>query len=211
MVFDILSMKQRAKALMSTMKPSPVVVKIIFGLMVLAYVAAFLLICATMDENSGMWLLQLLLVEMVYLNFRTSCRWYCLKTVREEETALSDVLLAFKEKPIKAFLVGFIKDLCMILGFFCLVGAIFPFYWFRFATYVVYDYDDISVLGALGKSMKLLKGHYLELIKIDISNIGWFFLAYYSMGLASFWVKPYTTVVYAEFYDYLKGQEELFG
>ena len=76
---------------------------------------------------------------------------------------------------------------------------------------MIYDNDDIGVFGAFGKSMKLLKGHYMELIKLDISNLGWFALAFFTSGIACFYVKPYTTLVYAEFYDYLKGQAELFG
>jgi len=55
---------------------------------------------------------------------------------------------------------------------------------------------------ALGKSKKLMKGHYAELIKLDVSNMGWFLLMIFTAGI------PYTSIVYAEFYDYLKAQEE---
>ncbi len=84
---------------------------------------------------------------------------------------------------------------------------IFPIYWFRFAPYVLRD-ENIGIFGALAKSKKMLKGHYAELIKLDISNLGWYVLMYFTFGIASFYVKPYTAIVYAEFYDYLKAQAE---
>ena len=61
---------------------------------------------------------------------------------------------------------------------------------------------------ALGKSKKLMKGHYAELIKLDVSNMGWFLLMIFTAGIAGFYVIPYASIVYAEFYDYLKAQEE---
>lgn len=197
---------------MNGTKPSPLLVGVILGVIAFAYVVVFWVIMAATDSESARWVLYLMLAELVYLNFRTSMHWYCLKVTREETTQISDAFLAFKTKPLKAFLIGLIKDICFLFGgcLFC-VGWVFPLYWFRFATYVIYDNDDIGVFGAFGKSMKLLKGHYMELIKLDISNLGWFALAFFTSGIACFYVKPYTTLVYAEFYDYLKGQAELFG
>ena len=66
----------------------------------------------------------------------------------------------------------------------------------------------IVIKVALGKSKKLMKGHYAELIKLDVSNMGWFLLMIFTAGIAGFYVIPYTSIVYAEFYDYLKAQEE---
>lgn len=212
MDFDLISMKQRAKGIMSGTTPSPLLVGVILGVIAFAYVVVFYVIMAIPDDDSAMWLFYLTIAELVYLNFRTSMHWYCLKVTREETTQLSDAFLAFKRKPVQAFFGGLIKDICFIAGgcLFC-VGWILPLYWFRFATYIIYDNDDVSVFGAFAKSMKLLKGHYMELVKLDISNLGWFALAFFTSGIACFYVKPYTTMVYAEFYDYLKGQAELFG
>lgn len=212
MDFDLISMKQRAKGLMSGTTPSPRLVGVILGVIAFAYVVLFYVLIEVSDENYGMWLLYSMIAELVYLNFRTSMHWYCLRVVREETTQISDAFLAFKTKQFKAFFCGLIKDICFVAGgCFVLVGWVFPLYWFRFATYIIYDDDDIGVFGALAKSMKLLKGHYIELIKLDVSNLGWFALAFFTSGIACFYVKPYTTLVYAEFYDYLKGQAELFG
>ncbi len=211
MDFDLLSMKLRAKDLMKSTVPSPRIVGLVQGGITFGFVmGVYFISFRNMDTYRGF--LYLAILELLYLNFRASSPWYCLKVSREEKTAVSDAFAAFKKKALKVFMVGLLKDICILIGMcLLLVGFIVPFYWFRFATYVVNDYDEISVFGAFGKSRELLKGHYMELLKIDMSNLGWFALAYFTSGLACFYVKPYTTLLYAEYYDYLKGQAELFG
>lgn len=210
MDFDIRAMKKRAKMLLGQTKPSPWIAGVIWGILVVIYVVAQYTALSQMS-GFGINLLCIMAIEFVYINFRVSSHWYCIKVTREETTSTGDAFAAWKYKPIKAVIVGILKDLCVIVGlalFF--VPALIPLYWFRFSTYVIYD-EEINVFKALAKSKRLLKGHYVELIKLDISNLGWFVLTIFTLGLGSFYVKPYLTLVYAEYYDYLKGQAELFG
>jgi hypothetical protein len=210
MEFDIVSMKQRAKSLMQSTKPSVWLIGLIFGILAFGYAVFDCVVIETSGEDVSKQLLIMLIAELIYLNIRSSCNFYCLKVTREEKTSISDVFAAFKEHPIQTFFLGLIKDICYIIGFICLyVGYLVVLYWFRFSVYVIKD-EGCNPFKAMGKSMKLLKGHYRELIKLDISNIGWFALMFFTLGLAAFYVKPYTTLVYAEFYDYLKAQNTLF-
>lgn len=210
MEFDIVSMKQRAKDLMRISKSSVWIAGVIFGIFAFAYVIFDLAILGTSGDDTGKILLVMLIAELVYLNIRSSCIFYCLKVTREETTKISDIFAAFKEYPIQTFFLGVIKDVCYIIGLcFLYVGYVLPLYWFRFSVYVIRD-EGCNPFKAMGKSMKLLKGHYRELIKLDISNIGWFALMFFTFGFAGFYVKPYTTLVYAEFYDYLKAQNTMF-
>lgn len=211
MEFDIHSMKQRAKGLMGTIKPSPWIAGVIFCIMALVYEIVYCVL-AYITGNDGMrFLLYWAIAELVYLNLRSSCSLYGLIVAREQESSISDCLAAFKEKPVSYFILGVIKDFCYCIGImFCFVGFFVPFYLFRFSVYVIKD-ENVGTFQALGKSAKLLKGHYVELIKLDISNLGWFLVVIFTYGIANFFVKPYLALVYAEFYDYLKAQQELFG
>ena len=210
MDFDIVSMKQRAKDLMRTTKPSVRAVGLILGALAFVYVIFDIAIMPNNASDVGKYLLIMLIAELLYLNIRSSCNFYCLKVAREEKTNISDAFSAFKEKPIQVFFLGIIKDICYLIGMILFgVGYFVPLYWFRFSTYVLKD-EGCSPFKALGKSKKLLKGHYFELIKLDLSNIGWYVLMFCTFGLAGFYVKPYTTLVYAEFYDYVKAQNSLF-
>lgn len=210
MNFDIVSMKQRAKGLLKQTKPSPWIAGVIWGVLVIGYIIAMFQVLSSETLDFGIVLLIMLAIEIVYINFRVSSHWYCVKITREEMTSVGDAFAAWMHKPLNALIVGILKDICVIIGFVLLFApALLPLYWFRFSTYIIYEDEKISPFKALAKSKSMLKGHYMELIKLDISNLGWFALAVFTMGLGCFYVKPYLTLVYAEYYDYLKGQAEL--
>lgn len=203
MNFDIISMKQRAKALMQDTKPNPKAVGLLFALFMFAYVTAMFI---GIDKEN--WLI-LIIAEIVYMNFRNCNRIYGLKISREEKTGFADVFSAFKENAFQMIAVSFIKDALCVVGFvFFFVGAFVPFCCLRFTTQVMYD-EKLSVFKAMKRSSQLLKGHYGELVKLDITIIGWYILAYLTFGIVGFYAKPYSSIMYAEFYDYLKASEEM--
>ncbi len=210
MNFDLISMKQRAKGLMKSVKPNP----LLGGLVVVAFGIIMLVIMTYVGkmEGSAPILISILIYLILYTLLMTSLKWFCLKATREEEMVSSDILIAFKEKQGKALVVAIVKSICIYLfTFFLFVGALLPFYWFRFAENIVKDDDTMNPIKALGKSMKYMKGHYIELIKIDLSLIGWWILYVITCGIAGIYVLPYTSMLYAEFYDYIKGQYEAFN
>ncbi len=210
MNFDLISMKQRAKGLMKSVKPNP----LLGGLVVVAFGIIMLVIMTYVGkmEGSAPILISILIYLILYTLLMTSLKWFCLKATREEEMVSSDILIAFKEKQGKALVVAIVKSICIYLfTFFLFVGALLPFYWFRFAENIVKDDDTMNPIKALGKSMKYMKGHYIELIKIDLSLIGWWISYVITCGIAGIYVLPYTSMLYAEFYDYIKGQYEAFN
>ncbi len=211
MEFDITAMKQRAKGIIRETKPSPWILGIFFMVLTLFYEGA-VMVLSSMAAISGKWaFLGFVAIELVFVLFRSSCRWYALKLAREESTALSDGIGAWREQLFPALFLGIIKDICYVIGWGLLfVGFLFFFYWFRMAVFVVKDGENNPFM-ALRESKRLLKGHYMELIKLDLSNLGWHSLNIITLGVASVYVRPYMAIVYAEFYGYLKAQENLFG
>ncbi len=208
MNFDIKSMKQRAKELLHTTKPNVSIIGIIFLLFTVIYfVTSFLLI----GYEVKLWYVYILIMELFHIMIRSSYKLYCLNAVREEKTKIGDIFLAFKENPLNMLLSGIVRDICYIVGFcLCLIELVFPFYWFRFSVYIMKD-ENVNLFKAFGKSRKLLKGHFTEIVKIDINNLGWYVLFLFTMGIAGIYVKPFTSLVYAEYYEHLKAQNELFG
>ena len=210
MNFDVISMKQRAKGLMKTVKPNP----LLGGLVIAIYSIIMMVIMNIVENMEGMApiLIYMLVYLILYTLLMTSLKWFCMKATREEETVTSDIFLGFKEKQGKVLIVAIVKSLCIYFFMGCFfVGALLPFYWFRFAENIIKDDDTINPIAALGKSMKYMKGHYIELIKIDLSLIGWWALYIIAGGFAGIYVLPYTSMLYAEFYDYIKGQYEAFN
>ena len=89
MEFDITAMKQRAKGIIRETKPSPWILGIFFMVLTLFYEGA-VMVLSSMAAISGKWaFLGFVAIELVFVLFRSSCRWYALKLAREESTALS--------------------------------------------------------------------------------------------------------------------------
>jgi len=209
MDFDVVSMKQRAKMLMRSAKPNP----ILAGLVIVVFNIIMMVIMNYVGNGStSAILIYLLVYTILSMLLMISLIWFCMKVTREEPTEFSDIFLGFKEKQGKVLVVAIVKGLCMYIGLaIFVVGALLPLYWFRFTENIVRDDDTMNPIKAMGKSMKLMKGHYVELIKLDLSFIGWWALFIVTLGIAGFYVLPYTNMVYAEFYDYIKGQYEAFN
>ena len=209
MNFDIASMKQRAKYLLRNTKPSPLISGMVFALIGFLYV--FISTSFFRKDTFLLWQVFTGVTILLLMFIKVSVQWYCLRVSREEENKIENIFLAFQKKQINVLFLEILKGLLFTLGgFFLFVGALFPFYWFRFSEYILYD-DDVSFWTAMKKSKELLKGHYSELIKLDISNLLWLVLPMFSAFIGAYYAMPYTSIVYAEFYEYLKGQKELLG
>jgi len=209
MDFDVVSMKQRAKGLMKSTKPNP----ILAGLVILIFNIIMLVVAGYIDNSStGVVLGYILAYTLLSTLLTISLTWFCMKVTREEGTVSSDIFIGFKEKQGKVLVIAITKGMCICIGYmFFFVGALIPIYCFRFVENIVKDDNTMNPIRAMGKSIKLLKGHYIELIKLDLSFIGWWILYIFTLGIAGVYVLPYTSMVYAEFYDYIKGQYEAFN
>lgn len=206
MGFDIISMKQRGKAIMKSASPTP----LLAGVLIAIFHIVMILLLNVVGNNGTVYVLGYMLLYVVLDEmFMISLIWFCMKLTREQDISASDILIGFKEKQGKVFLLAILKGICIYIGLgFALVGALLPFYWFRFAENILKDEETSNPVKAMGKSMKLMKGHYVELIKIDLSFLGWWILYICTLGIAGIYILPYTSTVYAEFYDYIRGQYE---
>lgn len=210
MGFDIQSMKQRAKALMRGTRPRPVGIGIIFAAAFFIYFMVIIYVLAHISSEATCLVL-IILFDLIYVIFRNSCKWYSLKVTREEKTGVTDAVAVFGKNQLSILLLGFVKEVLLISGFMlCYVGWLIFFFLFRMSEYVVWD-ENVNPFKAMGKSVRLLKGHYGELLRLDISFLLWTVLNFVTIGAAGVYVKPYKGIVYAEFYEYLKAQQEMMG
>lgn len=207
MDFDIVSMKQRAKELI---KDKNTKANMFGTIQMILFIAYFIVLCILiMNPKEEVFLLGWVILEIVISNFRNCSTLYGLKVSRDEKASMGDMFLAFKEKPVTYILNGIMKEILYLMGLlFFFVGIIFPIYWFRFSAYIIKD-EECNFFAALSKSMKLLKGHYAELMKLDISNIVWIVLPFFTMGITEYSYRPLLSIVYAEYYDHLKAQSEM--
>lgn len=102
---------------------------------------------------------------------------------------------------IKAFLINFVIGVAVTLGtiLFIVPGIIIALMYSQ-AIYVMIDNPDMGVFKCLRKSKDIMKGHKWEFFGLQLSFICWFLLIPITLGLAYFYVVPYTNTTYVNYY-----------
>ena len=212
MDFNITAMKQRARIIMKDLKPSPFITILVIGLLMMIPYGGTIYCTRFVDKymvfTMIITIVQGVLTGMVYVSY---C-WYSLAAVREERPGWKEAFGAFTQMPLKGLVTVVVKTVIIsVLFMLCYVPGIIACYCLRPLEYIIKDNPELSIFHAIGKSVRMMKGHNLELLKLDISFIGWYLLEIFTCMLGGIYAVPYAGFTYAEFYDYLKGQDELYG
>ena len=181
MDFDLLSMKQRAKMIMKGAVPNIFVISLIFiGLTSGIHICEGFALRQNVTLSFIVYIFGTVLTELCVIGYVFGI----LKISREKEGELTDLFCAFSENPMRNILVVFVKIVVLWIGYaLCVIPGIILFYRLRFVYYELLE-ENKSVRKAFADSMSLMKGHCMELFKIDLFFIGWHILNIVTLGIA---------------------------
>lgn len=89
-----------------------------------------------------------------------------------------------------------------------LVGIIWAIpraYSYKLALYIINDNPDMLAKETVEKSAEIMNGHRWEFFWLQLTFIGWAFLACLTFGIGMLWLIPYIQVSTVAFYDNLIG------
>ncbi len=89
-----------------------------------------------------------------------------------------------------------------------LVGIIWAIpraYSYKLALYIINDNPDMLAKETVEKSAEIMNGHRWEFFWLQLTFIGWAFLACLTFGIGMLWLIPYIQVSTVAFYDNLVG------
>ncbi|EOS81641.1 hypothetical protein C817_00370 [Dorea sp. 5-2] len=207
MDFDLLSMKRRTKEIMKGAGLNIWLVSLTITILgVISLIYEIRIWNLTAKYFLGFFLVRTLIIEIFNLGY-IKCM---LKISNEENGQFVEIFYGFYNNLFKNLVVIILKQIILWVGFVLLyIPGIIAFYKLRFLYYELMS-SDKSIGACFKESWNLMRGHCVELFKIDLSFVGWYVLNVFTLGIASIYVKPLTTITYAEYYDYLKGKKELF-
>uniref|UniRef100_UPI0026271AA4 DUF975 family protein n=1 Tax=Terrisporobacter sp. TaxID=1965305 RepID=UPI0026271AA4 len=78
------------------------------------------------------------------------------------------------------------------------IGGIISIYC-TFSVFIILD-KNANVFEGISMSIKLIRGHFWDIIILSLSFILWYLLGIITLGIAMFWVVPYMTVTYSNYY-----------
>lgn len=88
-----------------------------------------------------------------------------------------------------------------LLWWLTIAGGVIKHYSYCLARYILAENPEVSGKDAIALSRKMMDGHKWEMVKLDLTFIGWDLLSTLTGGLLSvFFVAPYKETVRAEYY-----------
>lgn len=171
----------------------------------------------TVDPWSSPWLQEIALewrglIEFL-LNFVVvSISFTFLDMIRKRNyqiTPLRDAFQVFTPKYfIPILLINLVSGLFIFLwALLLIVPGIIKGFAYSQAHFIYKDLRDEpneefpSVMDCLRESESLMKGNKMDLFLLYVSFIGWFLLEVITLGIASFYVRPYLRTAEAIFYE----------
>ena len=110
----------------------------------------------------------------------------------------------FKE----AFCAHFLRGFYIVLWTLCFViPGIIATYSYALVPYILYENPGMPATEVISASKRMMEGNRWRLFCLNISFIGWGFLAVFTLGIGFLWLKPYMEASYAAFYEELKREQ----
>lgn len=75
---------------------------------------------------------------------------------------------------------------------------------YSMSYYIMIENPEIEISEAINMSKKMMHGHKLDYFLLNLSFIGWSFLAIFTFGIGYLWLIPYMQLTQIEFYEEVK-------
>jgi len=108
---------------------------------------------------------------------------------------------AFEENLPFFFLLLIFVALVFLLAMF--ISGIF-----QFAVWLKFDEKSLTVSETLKGAVNLMKGRFLQYVRLQLSFIGWYIIGTLALFIGLLWVLPYQNVALASFYETAREEKE---
>jgi uncharacterized membrane protein len=73
--------------------------------------------------------------------------------------------------------------------------------------YIMLDDEEVTPIGALAESVRLMEGNTWRLFVLYLSFLGYMLLGTITLGIGMLWITPYQTQTVTQFYLDIKKEE----
>lgn len=217
------AIKQNAKNIISTAKPSPILIGIAF--ICIAWTLEFLMLTVsghyevymkTMEQimagnldyipimpKVNPWGAALgIAILMMLIMMKVGFTIYCMNICHFRNAGLGNLFdgfaIFFKSLWLHILMFAFVYLWSLLL----IVPGIIAAYRYRMALYIMLDNPQLSAMECIRASKEMMDGRKGELFVLDLSFLGWYLLA--AFPFVMIWVTPYTSVTYTNYYIALR-------
>ena len=234
MSIDRVAVKNRAKNLVRTARPSMLTAALLLVLlgavinwlssrlvgltanqvstMLENYQAGNMAAAYSVVERSSPSSMELLLDQLLQLAFQiigVGFTIFVVNTVRQTGPVYGNLLDGFTMMPRLLFLLILRYIFIVLWSLLIIVPGIIAAYKYRFAVYLMIDHPEWSALDCLRESKRMTQGYKGQLFVLDLSFLLWLILcALPVIGYAAqIYVTPYKEAAHVYYYEIVKADE----
>ena len=153
----------------------------------------------------GVFMVSCVVKLLVFNPLQVGCKRFFLAN-SDAPAELGELGYGFKNGYGSVVGAMFLRDLFIGLwGLLFVVPGIIKAYSYRMVPYILAENPGIGATEAITRSRQMMDGHKWNTFVLDLSFLGWYFLAALTLGLVNvFWTEPYSEATNAELYKAIR-------
>lgn len=155
-----------------------------------------------------------LLISFLFIPLTVASYWFFLSIARWDDPRISEVFAVYKEWELSLKLIGtsiLVGIFTILWSLLLIIPGIIKGLSYSQVFFLLRDNPQLSALEAITESKIKMKGYKWKYFMMNLSFIGWAFIAIFTFGIGFLWLTPYISTANATFYNELiapQGQEE---
>ncbi|WP_226087211.1 DUF975 family protein [Mesobacillus sp. S13] len=155
-----------------------------------------------------------LFISFLFIPLTVASYWFYLSIARWNDPKISDVFAVYKEWELSLKLIGtsiLVGIFTMLWALLLIIPGIIKGLSYSQVFFLLRDNPEFSALEAITESKVRMKGYKWKYFLMNLSFIGWAFIAIFTLGIGFLWLTPYISTANATFYNELiapQGHEE---
>ena len=136
--------------------------------------------------------------------------YFMVQFINDKEHEFKD-LFRFTGDYVRIFVVNLLQDIFVALWTLLLiVPGIMKAFAYALVSFILADekYKDLGYMDVLKKSEEMMNGHKMDLFVFELSFIGWWILAGFTLGILCIWLIPYYSTAKYKFLNDIKTGAE---
>ncbi|WP_257391796.1 DUF975 family protein [Mesobacillus jeotgali] len=143
-------------------------------------------------------------LTLFFIPLTVASYWFYLVIARWYDPKISDVFSVYKEWELALKVVGssiLVFFFSMLWTLLLIIPGIIKGISYSQVFYLLRDQPELSGLEAITESKKRMKGYKWKFFLLNLSFIGWAFIAIFTLGIGFLWLAPYISTANATFYN----------
>ncbi len=144
--------------------------------------------------------------SFLFIPLTAASYWFYLVIARWNDPKISKVFAVYKEWELSLKVVGtsiLVGIFTILWSLLLIIPGIIKGIGYSQVFYLLRDNPEYSALEAITESKKRMKGYKWKFFLMNLSFIGWAFIAIITLGIGFLWLTPYILTANATFYNEL--------